>query len=215
MRTSPDSIDVSFDSISVPHDSGIHTLGNFNTDPLHATGGRITIPDASLLFSGHFERIGTDLILSGDGQKFVVSNYFNGNSRAELFSPDGASLSGQVVDALTGHVSYAQAGPTPGNANPIGHVAKLVGSASAIRNGVSIELNVGDNVYKGDVVQSGTDSALGISFVDGTAFSLSSNARMVLNEMVYDPNGSSSSTLLVWCKGPSASWRARSPRPAT
>jgi len=69
----------------------------------------------------------------------------------------------------------------------IGHVTKLAGNATAIRNGVSIILHQGDNVEKGDVVQSGADSTLGITFIDGTVFGLSSNARMVLNEMVYDP----------------------------
>ena len=38
-------------------------------------------------------------------------------------------------------------------AKVIGQVTKLTGSATAIRNGVSITLNVGDNVHKGDVVQ--------------------------------------------------------------
>ena len=83
----------------------------------------------------------------------------------------------------------------------IGHVTKLTGSATAIRNGVSIILNNGDNVEKGDVVQSGSDSTLGITFIDGTVFGLSSNARMVLNEMVYDPNGSNNSSLLSLVAG--------------
>jgi hypothetical protein len=46
------------------------------------------------------------------------------------------------------------------------------------------------------VVQAGSDSTLGITFIDGTVFGLSSNARMVLNEMIYDPNGSNNSSLL-------------------
>src|SRR6202000_2560443 len=83
----------------------------------------------------------------------------------------------------------------------IGHVTKLAGTATAIRNGVSIILNNGDNVEKGDVVTSGSNSTLGITFVDGTVFGLSSNARMVLNEMVYDPNGSNNSSLLSLVAG--------------
>ena len=75
------------------------------------------------------------------------------------------------------------------------------GTATAIRNGVSIILNKGDNVEKGDVVQSGSDSTLGITFIDGTVFGLSSNARMVLNEMVYDPNGSNNSSLISLVAG--------------
>ena len=83
----------------------------------------------------------------------------------------------------------------------IGHCTKLAGSASVIRNGVSIILNMGDNVEKGDVVQSGSNSTVGITFIDGTVFGLSSNARMVLNEMVYDPNGSNNSSLISLVAG--------------
>ena len=51
------------------------------------------------------------------------------------------------------------------------------------------------------MVQSGSNSTLGITFIDGTVFGLSSNARMVLNEMVYDPNGSNNSSLLSLVAG--------------
>ena len=83
----------------------------------------------------------------------------------------------------------------------IGHVTKLAGNATAIRNGVSIILNQGDTVHKGDVVQSGSDSTLGITFIDGTVFGLASNAKMVLNEMIYDPNGSDNKSLLSLVQG--------------
>ncbi len=49
--------------------------------------------------------------------------------------------------------------------------------------------------------QSGSNSTLGITFIDGTVFGLSSNARMVLNEMVYDPNGANNSSLLSLVAG--------------
>ncbi|MFZ2155572.1 MAG: hypothetical protein WAV72_05560, partial [Bradyrhizobium sp.] len=146
----------------------------------------IVVPDAHLLFSGDYKRSGLDLTLSKDGHEFVVREYFRGENRATLASPDGASLSGKTVAALAGQVDYAQAGGTPAPDQIIGHVTKLTGSATAIRNGVSITLNIGDDVHKGDVVQSGADSSLGITFIDGTVFGLSSNARMVLNEMIYN-----------------------------
>src|SRR5204863_9800886 len=47
----------------------------------------------------------------------------------------------------------------------------------------------------------GANSAVNITFVDSTVFGLSSNARMVLNEMIYDPNGSSNSSLLTLVQG--------------
>ena len=98
-------------------------------------------------------------------------------------------------------VEVAQAGGNTSAAKIIGTVVKLTGDATAVRNGVVIALNIGDKVYKGDVVQSGSNSALGISFIDGTAFSLGANARMALNDMVYDPNSQSNSSLLSLVQG--------------
>ncbi|MHC4052307.1 VCBS domain-containing protein [Bradyrhizobium sp. 25ACV] len=164
--------------------------------------GAFVVPDPNLIFNGEFKRAGLDLVLSHEGHEFVVHDYFRGDKRAALASPDGAHLTGEIVNALTGHVQVAQAAPGgAAAAQVIGHVTKLSGSATAIRNGVSVILNNGDNVEKGDVVSTGADSTLGITFIDGTVFGLSSNARMVLNEMVYDPNGSSNSSLLSLVAG--------------
>jgi len=167
----------------------------------HAPSDAIIVPDAQLLFGGDFKRSGVDLVLSKDDHELVLHDYFKGEKRAALASPDGAHLTGDLVNALTGHVEYAQADGAVAAAVVVGHVTKLTGSATAIRNGVSIILNQGDNIDKGDVLQSGADSTLGVTFIDGTVFGLSSNARMVVNEMVYDPNGSNNSSLLSLVAG--------------
>ncbi|MGY4299595.1 VCBS repeat-containing protein [Bradyrhizobium sp. i1.4.4] len=167
----------------------------------HVPDGTFVVPDANLIFNGEFKRAGLDLVLSHEGHEFVIHDYFKGDKRAAIASPDGAHLTGDVVNALTGHVQVAQAAPGIAAAQVIGNVTKLSGSATAVRNGVSVTLNNGDNVEKGDVVSTGADSTLGITFIDGTVFGLSSNARMVLNEMVYDPNGSSNSSLLSLVAG--------------
>ncbi|WP_218625772.1 FecR domain-containing protein [Bradyrhizobium sp. dw_411] len=185
---------------------GVHAGASAHGDHVsphttHAPADAIIVPDAHLLFNGDFKRSGVDLILSADDQKLVLHDYFKGEKRAALASPDGAHLTGDIVKALSGHVEYAQADGSASVNKVIGHVTKLAGSATAIRNGVSIILNQGDNVEKGDVVQSGSGSTVGITFIDGTVFGLSSNARMVLNEMVYDPNGSNNSSLLSLVAG--------------
>ena len=59
----------------------------------------------------------------------------------------------------------------------VGHVAKMTGSASIVRNGVTIVLNNGDAVYQTDLVQTGSNSTLGLVLVDGTTFNLTANAR--------------------------------------
>src|ERR1700693_1280707 len=171
------------------------------THATHAPADAIIVPDSQLLFNGDFKRDGVDLVLSHDHHELVLHDYFKGEKRAALSTPDGAHLTGDLVNALTGHTEYAQAGGATAAAQVIGHVTKLNGNATAMRNGVSIILNNGDNVEKGDVVQSGSDSTLGITFIDGTVFGLSSNAKMVLNEMIYDPNGSNNSALMSLVAG--------------
>ena len=108
---------------------------------------------------------------------------FPGSVRGES-GPESRAI-GQVV-AATGSVT-------------VEHVGAVVVQA-ALSGGVG-QTKVGDFVYKGDVVQTGADGRVGITFTDGTAFNLSSNARMVLNEFVYDPNGKSNSTLFSLSKG--------------
>ncbi|WP_257166230.1 VCBS domain-containing protein [Bradyrhizobium sp. SRS-191] len=169
--------------------------------PAHAPADAIVVPDAHFLFNADFKRSGLDLVLSSDGRELVLPDYFRGEKRAALASPDGAHLTGDIVNALSGAVQVSQAGGAASVNKVIGHVTKLQGTATVIRNGVSILLHNGDNVEKGDVVQSGSNSTLGITFIDGTVFGLSSNARMVLNEMVYDPNGSNNSSLISLVAG--------------
>ncbi len=111
------------------------------------------------------------------------------------------------------HMGLAQNSPAPAPAvaTPIGKVATAKG-AITVEHGDAVVLQanlpanagqtkVGDLVYKGDIVATGADGAIGITFTDGTAFNLSSNARMVLNEFVYDPNGKSNSTFFSLSKG--------------
>jgi hypothetical protein len=80
----------------------------------------------------------------------------------------------------------------------VDHTSAVVVQAVALG---TAQGKVGDFVYQGDVVQTGADSAVGIAFTDGTAFNLASNARIALNEFVYDPKGKSNSTLFSLSKG--------------
>ena len=81
----------------------------------------------------------------------------------------------------------------------IEHVGAVVVQASL--GAQSGSAKVGDSVYLGDVVATGSDGRVGITFTDGTAFDLSPNARMVMNEFIYGPNSKSNSSLLSLTKG--------------
>jgi hypothetical protein len=192
-----------FDGSLPASGDGLHPKPQMHVESVsgHAPKDSIVVEDAHLLFTGDFKRTGSDLVISKDGHEVVVPDYFRGEKRAPLASSDGAYLTGDVVNALSGYTQFAQADGSASVAKVIGHVTKMTGSATVLRNGVSIVLNLGDNVNKGDVVQAGSNSTLGITFIDGGVFGLGSNAKMVLNEMIYDPNGSSNSSLLSLVQG--------------
>ena len=48
-------------------------------------------------------------------------------------------------------------------------------------------LEVGSAVFQDDVIETGSGGAAGLAFVDDTTFSLGEDARMVIDEMIYDP----------------------------
>ena len=108
-----------------------------------AGNGSVTIADAHFLFQADFKRAGSDLILTGDGQRVVGPGYFKHENLPTLLTAKGAALSGDIVAALAGPLApgqYAQAGgaPATSDAQPIGRVATASGNATAVRNGVAV-----------------------------------------------------------------------------
>jgi FecR protein len=166
--------------------------------------GVVIIPDTHFLCTADFKRKGPDLVLTGeDGRKILVPDYFRQEKQPDLVSPEGAILSASVIELLAGTAApgqYAQAG-APAAQQPIGRVETVAGSATAVRNGVAVELNVGDLVFQGDVVQTLSNATLAIAFSDGSAFTLQENARLALNEFVYDPNSTANSALISLVQG--------------
>ena len=160
------------------------------------------VSDPDLPLNGDFRRSGVDLIISKDDDELVLQDYFRSEKRAAHSSPDGAHLTGNIVNALTGHVECSKAGGTPDAAKVIGQILKAIGSGTITRTcGVAVKAKIGDPVCQGDVIETTVDGRLGIRFIDGTGFDLSGGARMVLDEFVCDPNGTSHSALFGVTRG--------------
>ena len=98
-------------------------------------------------------------------------------------------------------MAYAQAGGAAAGAKVVGHVVKMTGSASIVRNGVAIVVNTGDTLYQNDVIQTGSNSTLGLVLDDGSAFNLSANARFMCNDLVYEVNSTSNHSLTSLIQG--------------
>jgi FecR-like protein len=75
--------------------------------------------------------------------------------------------------------------------------ARLAAEPDQVKPAGPDQIKLGDSVYKGDVLLTGADGAIGVVFSDGTALNLSKNARMVLNEFVYDPKGKANKSLFA------------------
>ncbi len=73
---------------------------------------------------------------------------------------------------------------------PIGNVVTLTGSASVIRNTVTTPLKPKDDIFFNDTVQTAAGSTLGITFNDATTFNLTANAKMTIDNYVYEEGGS-------------------------
>jgi hemolysin type calcium-binding protein/FecR-like protein len=156
-----------------------------------AGGDFVVVPGGRWFLGADFVRQGPDLLLDGkDGEQVLVKDYFSHGSAPDLVSGDGATISADVAARLAGPVApgqVAQAGPQA-DAEPIGKVETVDGTVTAQRaDGTEVALQKGDPVFQGDVLETSADGAVGIVFVDDSTFSLAEDARMTLDEMVYDP----------------------------
>jgi hypothetical protein len=84
----------------------------------------------------------------------------------------------------------------------VGQVATLQGIATVTHgNEAPSTLRVSDAIYKNDVLQTGANSSLGVTFDDETTFSLTANARVVVDEFVYQEGGNGNTAAFNIARG--------------
>ncbi|MGZ2257471.1 tandem-95 repeat protein [Roseobacter sp. A03A-229] len=159
--------------------------------------GVVVVPDSALLFNGEFFRVGPDLYIVNDGvANFRVPDYFAQPDAADLKDLNGAVLRGDLVERLAGPIApgqYAQSGAVD-QPSPIGQVESAEGTASVQRADGTVEtLQVGSKIYQNDVVATGDGASVSLTFVDGTIFTLTASSRMVIDELIYDPQSDANS----------------------
>ena len=89
----------------------------------------------------------------------------------------------------------------PAAVEPIGNVATVTGIATVIRDKNSYPLKVRDDIYLNDVVQTSSNSSLGITFNDATTFNLSASAKITIDTYVYEDGGKENSAIFDIGKG--------------
>lgn len=98
----------------------------------------------------------------------------------------------------------AAANPQVSAPEPIGNVATLTGTATVTRNNATTPLQIRDDIFANDEVATSATSSLGITFNDGTTFNLRANARIAIDNYVYEDGGQQNSALFNVAKGTAA-----------
>ena len=118
-----------------------------------------------------------------------------------------------AIPATSTAATLAQAQPSPAPSpaspaspqapatEPIGNVATLTGTATVIRNKNSLPLKLKDDIYLNDVLATSANSTLGITFNDATTFNLTANARITVDNYIYEDGGKQNSALFDITKG--------------
>ena len=69
----------------------------------------------------------------------------------------------------------------------IGLVKTYQPTATAIRNGVEAKLDVGAEIFEGDVIVTDSNGAIGIIFSDGAVLTLGPSGKLIVEEFLFKP----------------------------
>ena len=83
----------------------------------------------------------------------------------------------------------------------IGTVKTLKGSAQIQSGSDNVAAAVGAALHQNDVLETGKDGALGVTFIDNTTLSLGANSRITLTKVVFDPDKSNFAFLANIARG--------------
>lgn len=176
------------------------SINNAAAKPHHQSGpdlidvghdARVTIPGGHFLLTAQFHRQGGDLLLVGnDGHEVLVRGFFDRADPPDLMTEEGGVIPPALAARLAGPTApgqYAQDGQQA-QATAIGVVDKADGTVTVHHaNGTTEVIGKGATVFQGDVIETSKDGSVGIIFADRSTFSLGHGGRMVMDELVYDP----------------------------
>jgi len=108
---------------------------------------------------------------------------------------------GAIAWPLVAHAQN-QMNPNQDASDQVGQVATLQGIATVTRgNAASAMLKLSDAIYKKDALQTGANSSLGVTFDDETTLSLTANARIVVNDFLYEDGGKKNTAIFNIARG--------------
>jgi hypothetical protein len=179
--------------ISVGHapssliDTGTSTAQNIVISPVGMTD--IPIPGQGFVTNAIMTQEGSDLILeTPDGITIVIENYFSSETPPNLVSPDGKVLTPALVKSfIQASSDFAESETAMADSTPVGEVHEVTGAATVTHaDGTKETIVKGTAIYEGDIVETDASGAVNITFADESSFAVSNNAKMAIDEFVYD-----------------------------
>ena len=174
------------------------------------TESSVLLPSAEFLTDAALVRQNEDLVLRlPDGSEMVVEGYFAADPRPTLTLADGVSvLTPELVQSFLQESIFAGEGSatatdsaTDSQGSAIGNVETVVGEAIVLRQGEKITLKAGNPVFEGDIIETETGGSVKLRFIDETVFSISEEARLALDKMVFNPETAEGESILSILKG--------------
>ncbi|HVN94542.1 MAG TPA: FecR family protein [Terracidiphilus sp.] len=110
---------------------------------------------------------------------------------------------GRGAQALGQVPVTSQGAPPPAPSTPAGTVKKTEGTATVIRAGTTtpIPLHPGDTIDQNDTIETGAGSRTFVQFNDDTQLTIGENAKIKIDEYVYDPNGTKNAASYRFLEG--------------
>lgn len=168
---------------------------------------RIELPDSDFIRNADLVRDGQDLLLrTPDGHQVVVEGYFLADPAPALTCDEGLVLTPGLVSAFVQHgdpVRYADSKATANDESPVGAVQEVTGHATLIHpDGQKESIAKGTLIHQGDVVETdGANAAVNIQFIDESSIVVSENARLAIDEYVFDPSSAGGATNVSILRG--------------
>ena len=85
--------------------------------------------------------------------------------------------------------------PAAAEGRPVAQVKKITGDVVIVRSGERLTAKIGDLLFEKDLLETGPNGGIGITFVDNTVFSTGPNSRLALDEFRFDTNNFQGSML--------------------
>lgn len=149
----------------------------------------IELPESFTAADSEITRDGSDLVIENSaGETVVIEGYFSAATAPDLDTADGSVLSPDLIASFAKSTpQYAQRGSL-NDESPIGNVQELSGDATVTRtDGTTETITLGTPIYQGDIVETDEEGSVNIVFSDESSFAVSNNARLAIDEYVFDP----------------------------